>query len=123
MSGGKITTKKDCKECPAICCKNLALTIGRPENRQELEDLKWQLHFDTVKVFISNRRWHQLIEGKCMYLSEDNKCIIYDRRPDKCRKHNPPNCEFFGKFYDIMLSTPEELEDYWKSKKIRKKKV
>jgi hypothetical protein len=29
-----------------------------------------------------------------------------------CRRHNPPDCEFFGKFYDVLLETPDELAAY-----------
>ncbi|MFC1807298.1 YkgJ family cysteine cluster protein [Candidatus Omnitrophota bacterium] len=111
-----------CKRCPAICCKNLALAIGKPANKKEVEDLKWQLHFKNIKVFIRHHHWYQWVKGDCRYLSSDNKCTIYERRPETCRKHNPPDCEKFGKFYCVMLSTPEELEEYLKSKKSSRRK-
>jgi Fe-S-cluster containining protein len=106
------TSKRFCSECPALCCKNLSMRIGKPANRSEVEDLKWQLHFDTVSVYIRNNRWYQLVEGRCMYLSDDDRCTIYPQRPDMCRRHNPPECEFFGDFYDIIIKTPEELEGH-----------
>lgn len=121
----KRTSKEECMTCNSFCCRNLAMAIGRPENKREIEDLKWQLHFDTVKVYIHNRRWYLWIEGTCMYLSSNGRCKIYDRRPDICKKHNPPDCERFGKFYDIMLSTPDDLEKYIRSRKkfkLKKKK-
>ena len=104
-----------CRKCPAICCHNLALAIGRPVNRTELEDLKWQLHFSTVKVYIHGHHWYQWIKGTCRYL-KNNRCTIYEDRPERCRKHNPPNCEYHDKYYDVMFSTPEELEEYWVKK-------
>ncbi len=118
----KQTTHEVCSMCPSLCCKNLSLMIYRPETRADVEDLKWELRFDTVKVYIRNNRWYQLIEGRCMYLGEDGRCTEYGGRPNKCRRHNPPDCEFFGKFYDIMISTPDELEDYLDSERRRKKK-
>lgn len=118
----KKTTKEACAACDAFCCRNLAMIIGRPENKKEVEDLKWQLHFDTVKVFIHSYRWYQWVEGKCMYLADSGACKIYKERPDKCKKHNPPDCEHFGKFYDIMISTPDELEAYLHKKKKQRKK-
>ncbi|MFC1501088.1 YkgJ family cysteine cluster protein [Elusimicrobiota bacterium] len=114
---------KYCRKCKAICCHNLAMAIGKPVNRKEIEDLKWQLHFDTVKVYIHEHHWYQWVKGKCMYLSKDNRCTIYDKRPITCRRHNPPNCEYFGDFYDVMLNTPEELEEYLISKKPKKKRT
>jgi Fe-S-cluster containining protein len=111
------TTKSVCARCDALCCKNLSMGIGKPANRSEVEDLKWQLHFDTVQVYIRNHRWYQLIDGRCMYLSDDNRCTIYQDRPNMCRRHNPPECEFFGDFYDVMISTPDELEAYLRKRR------
>ncbi len=114
---GKIKSNKYCRNCPAICCKNLAMEIGKPANKKEVEDLKWQLQFDTVKVYIRKRRWHQLVEGRCMHLSDDNFCTIYNQRPKTCRNHNPPNCEKYGKFYEVILNNPDDLERYLDQKK------
>ena len=108
--GNLTTTRKECGRCPALCCKNLSIRILRPRTKAEIEDLKWQLHFDTVRVYIRNNRWYELVEGRCMYLTEDNRCEVYPDRPDVCRRHNPPECEFFGKYYDIMIETPDQLE-------------
>ena len=109
--------KKDCSVCPALCCKNLSVRILKPENQEEIDDLKWQLRFDTVSVYIRSNRWYQHVEGRCMYLDDNDLCTIYSDRPDTCRRHNPPECEFFGKFYDVMLTTPEELEAFIETKK------
>ena len=117
-----VVSDKLCEGCEAICCKNLAMEIGRPENKAEVEDLKWQLRFDTVKVYIHKRRWHQLVEGQCMHLGNDNRCTMYEERPNKCRKHNPPDCERYGPFYDLLISTPDELEEYLAAKKGGRKK-
>ncbi|MCP4648516.1 MAG: YkgJ family cysteine cluster protein [PVC group bacterium] len=121
MSNRKKTSKEDCTGCPSICCHNLALQIGRPTNRAEIDDLKWQLHFNTVKVYIRSHRWYQWVEGKCIYLTDEGLCSTYETRPDKCRIHNPPDCELHGKFYDVMFSRPEELEAYFSHKRKKKK--
>jgi Fe-S-cluster containining protein len=104
--------KDVCIKCPSICCHDLTYTISRPRTRADIEELKWDLQYDTVKVFIRNRRWYELIKGRCMYLTESNLCSRYEDRPDKCRNHMPPACEQFGEYYDVLISTPEELEDY-----------
>ena len=117
----KATSKRECTECPALCCKNLSMRIGKPETRSEVNDLKWQLRWDTVRVYIRNNRWYQLVEGRCMYLSDDDRCLIYHDRPDICRRHNPPDCEFFGDFYDVMISTPDELETYLEQRRRRRR--
>ncbi len=89
--------------------------------------MKWYLHFDTVNIFIRNHRWFILILGsRCMYLNDKNLCDKYDERMDVCREHNPPECEMFGDFYDVMMTVPEDLDAYLnksKKKKTRKNKA
>jgi len=118
----RAVANKDCSACPALCCKNLSVRICKPENRTEVNDLKWQLRFDTVSVYIRSNRWYQHVEGRCMYLSDDDMCTIYADRPNTCRRHNPPDCEFFGDFYDVMIRTPEELDAYLESKKRKRRR-
>ncbi len=101
-----------CNGCPAKCCHDLVMHITKPRTRDDIDELKWELQYDTVRVFIVNYRWHRIIAGRCMYLDEDNFCTIYDRRPKRCREHNPPDCEHYGEFYDVMISTPEELDEH-----------
>lgn len=101
-----------CLECTAPCCRDLAIRILKPRTKAEIADLKWHLHYDTVSVAIRNHRWYLVIKGKCIYLTKNNMCSIYDRRPAKCRNHNPPDCERFGKWYSVLMSTPDELDAY-----------
>ncbi|MCK4375846.1 MAG: YkgJ family cysteine cluster protein [Candidatus Brocadiae bacterium] len=105
-------TKPGCAGCPALCCHDLVMPIPKPKNRAEVEELKWDLQYDTVRVFITSHRWHRLIEGRCIYLTRRNLCRIYKDRPQRCRRHNPPDCERYGDYWDVMLNTPEELEAY-----------
>lgn len=117
------TTEKDCGTCPAMCCHDLTITISRPRTRDEIEDIKWQLFYETVGVYIRSMRWHLIVKGRCQYLDEKNLCTRYDTRPDICREHMPPDCEKFSDWYDVLFTTPEELEAYLnKSKKKKKKK-
>jgi len=115
-------TKELCEGCPALCCHDLAVVIERPRNRRDIEFYKWHLQYDTVSIAISNYRWHLLVKGRCIYLTDDNLCSIYDRRPRTCRRHNPPDCERFGPWYDTLLSTPEELEEYIRKEKERRRR-
>lgn len=114
-----------CNGCPALCCHDLAVVIEKPRRKCDIEHYKWHLHYDTVSLAIRNKRWYLLVKGRCIYLDDDNLCTIYDRRPRKCRDHNPPECERYGCWYQTRLDTPEELEAYLareKRKKERRKK-
>lgn len=118
----KIVTKPECGNCPSLCCRDMVLPIEKPKTREDVEELKWQIQYDTISVFVRSYRWYLLIKGKCMYLSRDNLCKIYERRPDKCRRLSPPDCERYGDFYDVLIKTPEELEDYLGRKLPRSRK-
>ena len=102
--------KQVCIECPAVCCTDLAIPISKPKTQDEVDELKWQLQYDTVHVAIRDRRWFVVVKGTCIYLGDDKLCTIYDGRPPRCRKHKPPNCERFGSWYDALITTPEELD-------------
>ncbi len=115
--------KNICIECDAPCCQDLAIPTTRPRSRYEIDQMKWYLHFDVVKVFIRHHRWYLLIEGsRCKYLDKNSMCTRYDARPQVCRDHNPPACERFGEFWDVMITTPEELDAYLKPKKRKGKR-
>ena len=121
----KATRKKkpDCIKCEAPCCQNLAMPTTRPRTRYDIDLMKWYLHFDVVKVFIRHRTWYYLIDGsRCMYLDENGMCTKYEERMDVCRDHYPPECELFGEFWDVIMTTPEDLDEYLKPKRRRKKR-
>ncbi len=109
-----------CRACPALCCQNLAISVLKPRTKAEIEEFRWQLYFDTVRVFITNLRWNLLVEGRCIYLDRNDLCKIYEDRPDKCRRHTAADCERFGPYYDVLISTPEELDAYFAKEKRRK---
>lgn len=108
-----------CDDCPALCCHDLVMPIEKPKTEEDVSELKWELQYDTIRVFIRSHRWYRIIKGRCMYLDESNLCRIYATRPKRCREHNPPQCERFGDFYEAMISTPQELEAYLARRKRR----
>jgi Fe-S-cluster containining protein len=114
--------KSGCRGCPALCCRDLCMRILKPETEQDISELRWQVQYDTVRIFITSNRWHLLIAGRCMHLRDDNLCAIYEDRPDKCRRHNPPDCERHGEFWDEMIETPEELDAWFERERKRKAK-
>ena len=114
----KKISAKTCIKCPAYCCHDLALLITKPKTKHEVEDLKWEIQYDTVNICIRNHKWYNLIKGRCIYLDKNNACRKYDKRPGKCRRHNPPDCERYGGWYDTLISSPEELNDYLKDEKM-----
>ncbi len=118
----QIVSRPECRNCPALCCKGFVMPITKPRTRNEIEELKFHIQYETVSAFIRSYRWYLLIDARCMYLTRDNLCRIYERRPQECRRHNPPDCERFAPFYDVMIRTPEELEEYLDRQAARSRK-
>ena len=120
-----------CADCPAKCCHTLLIPFKKPRDESEIAYYKWHVQYDTVRIAIRSKRWYLAIKGRCIYLNDADMCTIYERRPDTCRDHNPPNCEHYGEWCDEIIETPEEL-DYWfekerecarkRRKKLEKKK-
>lgn len=114
-------TEPACEGCPALCCHDLVMPILKPRTHADVEELKWKLQYDAVSVFIANRRWHLQVKARCTYLTKNHLCSIYESRPDRCRDHNPSECERYGSYFDDRISTPEELEAYLFRERNRRK--
>ena len=117
----KFTDLEACNDCPAMCCHDLTIDIKKPRTNYDLGVLMWKLNYENIGIYIRNRRWHMIVKSKCQYLGEDNLCTIYEKRDDICRNHMPPNCERFGEWYDVMFTTPYELEAHIKAERKGKK--
>lgn len=111
-----------CLKCEGRCCRDLAMPATRPRTRYEIDLMKWYLHFETVNIFIRNHRWFILIDGsKCMHLDDEGLCSDYEERMTVCREHNPPECEMFGEFYDVLMTEPGDLDTYLNKNKKKKR--
>lgn len=111
------TTLDACRTCGAKCCHDLVMPIDRPKTPGDVDELKWELQYDAIAVFIRSHRWYRFIRTRCLYLDRLDRCTRYQTRPKRCRTHQPTNCEKFGEFYDAMINTPEELDDFLASRK------
>ena len=59
------TTLGECQDCPALCCHDLVVPIDKPRTADDIEELKWELQYDTIRVFVRSHRWYRLIAGRC----------------------------------------------------------
>ena len=116
----KSTTDSKCNDCTALCCRDFTLSTTKPRTRDEIDEMCWYLRMDTARVFVRNYRWHYLFDGNCIYLTKNNLCKIYDRRPPRCRRHDSSFCEKNGDFFDTLITTPEELMEYLDAEKLRR---
>jgi Fe-S-cluster containining protein len=102
-----------CDYCTAKCCKYFALPIETPTERSDLDFIRWYLLHDRATVFTEDDTWYLLVHTTCKHLQSDNRCGIYEERPQICRDYTTDNCEYHDDWtYDHYFETPEQVVEY-----------
>jgi Fe-S-cluster containining protein len=111
-----------CTYCPAKCCRYFALPIDEPESHEDFQFIRWYLLHEAATVFTEDDTWYLLVHTVCKHLGEDNRCGIYETRPQICRDYTTDDCEYDDQWvYDRYLETPEQVEEYAEAVLPRKK--
>ena len=102
-----------CDHCSAKCCRYFALPIDAPTTFQDYEFIRWYLLHDKATVFTENDDWYLLVHTTCKHLREDNRCGIYETRPQICREYSTDKCEYEDDWvYDRYFETAEQVWEY-----------
>ncbi|HEV3021885.1 MAG TPA: YkgJ family cysteine cluster protein [Pirellulales bacterium] len=102
-----------CNHCTAKCCKYFALPIETPTTHKDFDYIRWYLLHDMATVFIEEGDWYLLVHTRCKHLRSDNRCGIYETRPQICREYTIDDCEYEDEYvYDHYFETPEQVEEY-----------
>lgn len=102
-----------CEYCSAKCCQYFALPIDTPESREDYDHIRWYMYHGNVQIFVDEGSWFLMVLNKCDNLMEDNRCGVYDIRPQICREYSTDNCEYDGDgVYDMYFETAEQLYEY-----------
>ncbi|MBT3889862.1 MAG: YkgJ family cysteine cluster protein [Planctomycetaceae bacterium] len=102
-----------CDHCTAKCCKYFALPIETPVDLEDYEFIRWYLVHDRATVFTDDDQWYIMIHTTCRHLQTDNRCGIYDTRPQICRDYTTDNCEYEDHWtYDLYFENPEQIRQY-----------
>ena len=102
-----------CEYCSAKCCRYFALPIDAPETFADYEYIRWYLLHDRASVFREDEDWYLLVHTTCKHLQYDNRCGIYETRPQICREYSTNDCEYEDDWtYDFYLETPEQVYEY-----------
>jgi Fe-S-cluster containining protein len=102
-----------CDYCTAKCCRYFALPIDGPEEFSDFEFIRWYLLHERATIFKEGDNWYLLVHTTCRHLQEDNRCGIYETRPQICRDYTTKDCEFEDDWtYDFYLERPEQVAEY-----------
>ncbi len=105
----------NCCECNALCCSHVAVEIDTPTCKREYDSIRWYLIHHNTRVFIDHdNTWHVEFMTPCKYLTDNNKCSIYETRPKLCRDYPDDDtyCENVEQAYVEMFAAVEELDQY-----------
>ena len=103
-----------CDYCVGKCCRYFALPIERAHDARRLRV------YPLVPVArIARRCSRRTANGTCWstppckHLLDDNRCGIYDTRPQICREYSTDACEYDDDFtYERYFETPEQIHEY-----------
>jgi uncharacterized protein len=102
-----------CEYCTAKCCRYFALPIETPETYEDYEFIRWFLLHDRATVFREDEDWYLLVHTECEHLQSDNRCGIYETRPQICRDYTTKDCEYDDDWtYDFYLETADQVAEY-----------
>lgn len=102
-----------CDYCNAKCCRYFALPIDTPDTIRDFDYMRWFLLHERASVFVEDESWYLLVHTVCKHLQSDNRCGIYETRPEICREYSTDNCEYDeDTTYEKYFETPEQVAEY-----------
>jgi len=102
-----------CDYCSAKCCKYYALPLDEPTETRDWDFMRWYMLHGQTCLFTEEDTWYLLVYTECKHLRADNRCGIYETRPEICREYSTDACEFDDRYvYDQYFETPEQLTEY-----------
>ncbi len=124
-----------CDHCTARCCKYFALPIDKPKTKADYGYVRWYLMHEGIAVWVDEGDWYLEVRTVCKHLLPDNRCGIYETRPQICRDYGIPEegpCEYFTDdlSYDLYFDNDdtfaawaEEQLEKRRQKKLKRKKA
>jgi Fe-S-cluster containining protein len=108
-------------QCQGRCCKYIVVKIPAPRTRIDHEEIRWWVAHEGISVHISQRKWYLQVFSRCSYLTPNNLCGAYEKRPDVCRDYEPNNCEFTAELnIQREFTTMEEYDQYLEEKRLKR---
>lgn len=108
-----------CEDCDGDCCKYITCIVKAPKGPEDWDELKWMLLHKGVTIYVDeDGDWNVEVMTTCKKLGKDNRCTIYDKRPDVCKDHGTHECESNEDSFEpnIHFEKPEDVDNYLKKK-------
>ncbi len=103
-----------CEHCIAKCCRYYSVEIEAPVTATDRDVVRWYMLHQHASIFIDDGTWYLKVNSDCRYLLPDNRCGIYETRPEICRNYSQVDCEFDDDWlYEHYFESVEQLDEYW----------
>lgn len=104
----------DCTKCkPARCCSYLTVPLDTPRTEKDFDFLLWQMAHQKVSIYIEEGEWFLSVDNRCRFLGNDDRCQIYETRPQVCRDYEAVDCAYDSEYdFDMEFRTYEEFKEY-----------
>lgn len=94
----------DCLQC-ANCCKSISPVFKRKDIDRISQRLKMKPGAFTEKYLrIDEDDDYVLLTAPCPFLQEDNRCEVYEDRPNACREYPHTGKRKFHQLLDLTLN-------------------
>lgn len=102
-----------CDHCTAKCCRYFSMAIDTPESAKDFDYHRWYLLHEKATIFTEDNEWFLLVHTVCKHLQADNRCGIYETRPQICRDYTTKSCEYEDDYtFDRYFETAEQVAEY-----------
>jgi Fe-S-cluster containining protein len=102
-----------CDHCTAKCCRYYAFPITKPKAWRDYDYIRWYLLHGKAAIFVDEGSWYIMVYADCNHLLPDNRCGIYETRPQICRDYTTDECEYDNDGgYDQFFETAEQINEY-----------
>jgi Fe-S-cluster containining protein len=104
-----------CEHCAAACCRYVAIPLDKPTSAKDYDDIRWYLMHENISVFVEEGDWYFQVTTRCKNLGADNRCGVYETRPQICRDYKAGDCDYAGGTYgyDHLFTHPKQIEAYY----------
>ncbi|MGD9645300.1 MAG: YkgJ family cysteine cluster protein [Pirellulales bacterium] len=102
-----------CNHCTAKCCRYFALPLEPPTTWSDFDFIRWYLMHTPATLFTEGESWYLVVHNECQHLLPDNRCGVYETRPQICRDYSTKECEYEDDWvYERYFETPEQIFEF-----------
>lgn len=102
-----------CAYCTGLCCRYFTVALDTPTNWNDFDNIRWYMMHGRVSAYVDEGAWYLCVAADCRHLLPDNRCGVYEDRPQICRDYKTSGCEYDDRgVHERNFDTPEQIWEY-----------